>query len=308
MVVLVIGANGFVGRHLVAHLTAQGITVRGLVRSVDRARASLPRDIELQTGELGDPNAIARAARGVDAIVIAAGIRDDHAPLDTLKWTHVAGVENVIRAARFAKVPRLVHISGADCTLIHGSRVNWHEEKPLLGAPLGARAQTLLLGEELALSAADAQLHTVALRPAWLWPDRERLRKECTATGGLRLFGRGANLFASTHIDNLCHAAALALRADSDASGRAYFIADGEFQEAREFFTQLCSALGTGSVKPTWWQAWMSQLGNHPDRFERIRRAVPTMFDTQRAWTDLGWEPIRSVADGMARLRAASST
>ena len=63
--VLVTGATGRVGRHVVAGLRAAGVTVRALVRTPDLA--GLPPDVELVRGDLYDEDAVRRAAADVDA-------------------------------------------------------------------------------------------------------------------------------------------------------------------------------------------------------------------------------------------------
>ncbi|MFG1909059.1 NAD(P)H-binding protein [Kribbella sp. NPDC048928] len=63
--ILVTGATGRVGRHVVDGLRAAGVSVRALVRTPERA--DLPRDVELIQGDINDPGAVKRAADGVDA-------------------------------------------------------------------------------------------------------------------------------------------------------------------------------------------------------------------------------------------------
>lgn len=63
--ILVTGATGRVGRHVVDGLRAAGVSVRALVRTPERA--GLPRDVELIQGDINDPSAVQRAADGVDA-------------------------------------------------------------------------------------------------------------------------------------------------------------------------------------------------------------------------------------------------
>jgi uncharacterized protein (TIGR01777 family) len=73
-VVLISGATGFVGRALVAHLSASGYEVRRLVRG----RAGSPSDVpwDPASGELD-----ARAVEGINAVVHLAGEAIDH------RWT-----------------------------------------------------------------------------------------------------------------------------------------------------------------------------------------------------------------------------
>jgi len=63
--ILVTGASGRVGRHVVDGLRAAGVTVRALVRTPELA--GLPADVELVQGGIYDPDAVRRAAADVDA-------------------------------------------------------------------------------------------------------------------------------------------------------------------------------------------------------------------------------------------------
>jgi uncharacterized protein YbjT (DUF2867 family) len=81
LTILVVGATGSVGRHVVAEALAGGHRVRALVRNPARAR--LPSDVDLIAGDLTRPHSLAPAVDGVDAVVFthgsaggAAGARD----------------------------------------------------------------------------------------------------------------------------------------------------------------------------------------------------------------------------------------
>src|SRR2546430_15906364 len=73
MTVLVTGASGLVGSHVVEALVARGETVRALVRPASRA-AALRLGAEAGAGDVTDPAVWQRAAHGVRAIVHAAPI------------------------------------------------------------------------------------------------------------------------------------------------------------------------------------------------------------------------------------------
>ncbi|MFC0628645.1 NmrA family NAD(P)-binding protein [Kribbella deserti] len=62
--ILVTGATGNVGRHVVTGLLAAGVTVRALVRNP--ALAGLPVGVELVAGDLTDPASVAAASTGTD--------------------------------------------------------------------------------------------------------------------------------------------------------------------------------------------------------------------------------------------------
>lgn len=63
--ILVTGATGNVGRHVVAGLLEAGVGVRALVRQPKLA--ALPSEVELVVGDITDPEVVRKAAAGVDA-------------------------------------------------------------------------------------------------------------------------------------------------------------------------------------------------------------------------------------------------
>ncbi|HEX3813531.1 MAG TPA: NAD(P)H-binding protein [Mycobacteriales bacterium] len=96
--ILVTGATGNVGRHVVAGLREGGATVRALVR--DPERAALPADVHLVPGDLTDPDSVAAAADGADAAF--------------LLWPffNADGAEKAV-AALAGPVGRIVHLSAS---------------------------------------------------------------------------------------------------------------------------------------------------------------------------------------------------
>lgn len=105
--VLVTGGTGFLGRHLVHHLLGIGAKVRVLARGEDEALTGA--GAEVRAGSILDPQAVASAAKGCEAVVHCAGLvsRDpEHAA--RLYQLHVEGTRTVLTAAAEAGVGRLV--------------------------------------------------------------------------------------------------------------------------------------------------------------------------------------------------------
>ena len=60
--ILITGATGYIGRHLIARLVEQGERPRGLVRDIKRAESILPADkVELALGDTTQPASLAAA-------------------------------------------------------------------------------------------------------------------------------------------------------------------------------------------------------------------------------------------------------
>src|SRR3989449_11780462 len=109
MTVLVTGARGLVGSHVVEALVARGETVRALVRPASRAAAA-PLGAEAVAGDVTDPAVWQRAAHGVRAIVHAAAIVQRRASWERYVAVNVDATRLAVAAAR-AERARLVHIS-----------------------------------------------------------------------------------------------------------------------------------------------------------------------------------------------------
>lgn len=113
MRVAITGANGFVGRNLVALLLEDTAAsdVRAIVRDERRARAELPHGgLDVRMADVTDAETLRGALDGVDAVVhtVAIPTERSHAKLDDV---NVRGVENVVAEAERAHVGRIVHIS-----------------------------------------------------------------------------------------------------------------------------------------------------------------------------------------------------
>jgi nucleoside-diphosphate-sugar epimerase len=286
---LVTGATGFIGGAVVRSLEAAGHEVVAYVREGSDSRSL--QQVERIVGDLGDPNRLAVAAAGCDAMVHAAGIADPAADPDALGWVHIAGTENVINAARQAGCRRLIHISCADVTLYEGPRSFWNEEQAP-PRPFGELASSKLHAEELVRVSGRRGFRTTALRPALVWGpgDTTHLpawRAEADQ-GGIRIVGGGKKLMATT--------------------GNVYNVVDTELSVSRDFFTELSAALGWSaprSAGPYRW-AWISsRTGLSSLHLSRvIRRGHTSAFEMNRAKQDLGYEPVVTREQGMAELAA----
>lgn len=111
---LVTGATGFIGEQLVQALLAQGLPVRILVRSPQKAQALFgPRAaaVEMVAGDLGDAASLSRAAEGVEQVYHLASRISFQAPLAKMREINVEGTRRLMEACRKAGVRRVVHMS-----------------------------------------------------------------------------------------------------------------------------------------------------------------------------------------------------
>lgn len=113
--ILITGATGYIGRHLVLRLVAQGERPRCLVRDTQRAAKLLPADkVELVQGDTTQPSSLPTALKGIETVVHAAFITADHKQSagNNYAETNVQGTSYLVKAAKEADVKRIVEVSG----------------------------------------------------------------------------------------------------------------------------------------------------------------------------------------------------
>jgi dTDP-glucose 4,6-dehydratase len=123
--VLVTGAGGFIGSHLVEELVAQGASVRAFVRYNSRADPGLLRlldadalsRVEIMFGDLRDSQAVNASLRGVSHVFhLGALIAIPYSYLHPAEVaeTNLLGTLNVLMACREQGVERLIHTSSSE--------------------------------------------------------------------------------------------------------------------------------------------------------------------------------------------------
>ncbi|HVH67825.1 MAG TPA: NAD-dependent epimerase/dehydratase family protein [Gemmatimonadales bacterium] len=254
MSVLVTGASGLVGSHVVEALTARGEPVRALLRASPGRAASLRPGAEMVIGDVTDPAAWRTAARGVRAIVHAAAIVQRRGTWERCVAVNVDATRLAVGAAREAGA-RLVHISSV---AVYGGTAAYpaapeRRDEDYAFQPVAERdfyGRSKRMAEDVLREAATGgDLVAVALRPTVIYGERDRLFTP-RVLRALRLpfvpqIGSGTNRLSCVYAGNVAAAALAAL--DAPVQGfRAFNItSDGPpALTQREFFGAFAAALG----------------------------------------------------------------
>ena len=128
--ILVTGATGFLGKHLVAQLKVKepDARLRLLVRSAIQPKEDC---IEIAKGDITSRADVERAVDGAAELYHLAGIVDRNPPDPRpLYQTHVEGARNVCEAARQSKIEKLVVVSSSGTIAVSRTPILHTEQSP----------------------------------------------------------------------------------------------------------------------------------------------------------------------------------
>jgi len=246
MKLLVTGASGFLGRHIVAQAVRRGHDVRAQVRSASDISAlgwgNHPK-IEIVRVDLRSKAGLNGLVEGVDVVISNAACKAGDF------YTQFAGTvittENLLEAMAASGVKRLVSISTFsvyDCLRL-GDRGLLDEDAPLDDNPAGRDeyAQTKLVQEQLARGfAKEHEGKVTVVRPGVIYGKGNlytaRLGMELGPSRCL-LVGPGT-LLPITYVEN-CAQAILYAAEKENAVGQTYNIIDDKLPTHREYLNAL---------------------------------------------------------------------
>jgi len=318
--VLVTGATGFVGRHVVNSFGRRGHDVLALVRPAHAQDHSIwEGDVQVRTADLRTASGLADALRGVDAVVhLAAQVTGS----DEARFTGTAAAtEHLVDAMRSAGVRRLVVASSY-------AVYDWSRAGPAIAvdSPLEDQvyerdgyAVAKLWQERVVQRAAErGDIDLTVLRPGYVWGGDELVPGVGQTLGAVQLvFGPLAHP-PLTYVEN-CADAFVTATEDQRALGRTYNVVDAQavttWRYARDFMRlsgepvrclPVPYGLAYGLVRVVHFVARLV-LGHRmrlpsifiPRRFEaRFRPARHSRGELER---DLAWRPPHSYVESLHR-------
>jgi len=218
MRILVTGATGFVGSHLVRELCRQGNVCRCLVRNPDRLGelADLSGRVELFQGDVTDRKSLRNIARGIDVVYHLAAQRktlsENSSMRQRLVQINVLGTENILRECLSSSLQKFVHFSSTAAMGFCRDGVLGEDD---VGHPESAYGKSKLAGERLVQAyVKERHIPAVILRPCAVYgPGGQgvflklaRLAKQ----GMLVNIGRGKNYLSLIFVADVVRAAILA--------------------------------------------------------------------------------------------------
>ena len=318
--ILVTGGGGFLGWAVVQRLLEKGALVCSLSRRSYPLLAAAGGD--RVRGDIGDPEAVAAACRGVDTVFHIAAKAGVWGCASDFHRTNVVGTRNVIAACTAGSVETLVYTSSPSVVFDGKDMEGVDESVPYPDRYPAPYPQTKAQAEREVVTAAGTGLKTIVLRPHLIWGpgDNHLVPRIIGRARHLRRVGDGRNLVDTVYIDNAADAHILAaevLKTRPELSGRKYFISQGEPMPLWEMINAILEAAGLPPVRKSISLRTARRLGavmeilyrflrleNEPPmtRFVAEELATSHWFDIGAARRDLGYRPVVSTAEGLLRL------
>jgi 2-alkyl-3-oxoalkanoate reductase len=327
MNVLVTGATGFLGSHIVDACLAQGDRVRVLARaSSDLTYLRTLPGVEIVHGDLTSAASLAAATRGVEAIYHSAARVSDQGTRAEFHEANVAGTRHLMHAASASGVGRFVFVSSPSVVMDDSDQVDVDESTPYPRRFLNLYSETKAEAEQLVLAANRPGFVTTAIRPRAVWGPRDRtgwLPKLSSKiiSGRLPNLSGGKPILASLcYCENAALACLLAARS-SAAGGKAYFVTDDEKTDVWQFASTIIDMFGLPPIRRTVNPAPVRLIARLFDLVWKLpalaRRYPPPLsayavallsrtatYDISAARRDLGYQPRVDQATGLVQLKS----
>lgn len=317
--VLLTGASGFVGSHLLERLCAAGIPTVALVRRKDQQESLSARfpQAGTQLGSIDAPATVAAALRGVTHVVHCAGCTKALRTADFFTVNQL-GARHVVTAVneQAGQVRRLVHISSLAAVGPATSAAPAREDAS--PRPVSDYGRSKLAGEEEVRR--HCRTEWVILRPPGVYGprDREFLRLfKAVRAHACPSFGGGRQELSLVYVKDLVEIAVACLT-HPQAANQTYHVAADEVVTARGLAQGIARQMSVRTVPlPLPWavlwcvcvgQEVLSKLTRRASVLDRQKyaelRAAGWVSATGKLRQELGLTCATTLAEGLAQTLA----
>ncbi len=312
MKILVTGATGFMGQHLVRELLRRQYKVRVVTRNRGRAAAisSWQGKPELVEADITQRKTLVGIARGVTVVYHLAGMLGQQGAAASLYWRlHYTGTRNILEEACREKVVQFIHCSSAG---VLGPVASPPADESFPYTPSNTYERTKAAAEKLVLGYYQRhKLPLVIIRPEFVYGpgDLHVLGLfRAIQKGFFVILGSGNSLLHPTYIDDAIQGLLLCLHR-KDCTGEIFLIAGEKAVPVSELSSTIASELGVRPPfrMPLWLAKFIAMITDKlhlPCPLNQARLAFFTQnrsFDIGKAMTKLGYQPQFSLKEGVKK-------
>lgn len=294
MRILVTGASGFIGRHLVERLAREGHAVRALIHD-HSGPARWPASVDVARGDVRDAGAMKAATAGCEAVFHLAGkahaLTEVRGEEEAYRAVNVTGTRNVLEAAVAGGAKSFVFFSSVKAM---GEEAPECRDESSEARPLTAYGRSKLEAEKLVLECGRRTgLGATCLRLPLVYGvgNKGNLFRMIAAIdrGLFPPLPPVHNRRSLVHVTNVVDAAVLAVEKPA-AHGRCYIVTDGRPYSTCELYELICRALGKRIPRwsvPVGLLSAAARVGDLAGRV--LRRRMPFDSDTLAKLTGSAW-------------------
>ncbi|MBC7530441.1 MAG: SDR family NAD(P)-dependent oxidoreductase [Oligoflexus sp.] len=327
MNVLITGAAGFLGSHIVDRCLTHGDKVKVIVRKSSDLTylKTLGDKIEFIIGDLTDPTAVFKATDAIDILYHSAGRVTDYGTYADFHSANCLATHNLLEAARASHVKRFVFVSSPSIFADTSDHLNMDESAPYPRRFANYYAETKALSEQEVLKANSPGLVTCSLRPRGVWGPRDRSGfmpklMASIAKGKLRNLAPGKRVLVSLcHVENIAEAC-LAAAVSPNVARQAYFITDPEPIVLWDFLDEVAKLFDLppvrGSINPlllkvlieaieVLWKIPALKAKRSPpvSRYAAGLLTQHATYSIAKAQQDFGYKPVITTRQGLSELK-----
>jgi nucleoside-diphosphate-sugar epimerase len=321
MKVLVTGATGFLGSHLVSRLVQQDDEVRALARKTSKIDHLPQQGVEIVYGDLKDRTSLQRAVEGVDIVYHAGAAMSGS--WEEYEESTVKGTERMLELSLDAGVKRFVHISTIAVYRVYGLEKNSiiDENCPSEETPekVGPYARAKVEAEKRVWRFYEKGLPVVVIRPGIIYGPRGKILFPHLGfplkAGLFVIIGKGNHLLPLTYVDNTVDAILLVATRE-ESVGQAYHIVDDGEITQREYLKKYMAATHSKFITLSvpfsllLFSAILAEQlkklkalnkSSSLSRYSLVSKWTSLRFDASKAKKELGWRPKVSLEEGLKR-------
>lgn len=302
--VLVTGANGFVGAHLVEALLLRGYEVRAQVRRTSDLSFLKGLEPELVYADLRQPETLLEPVSDCQVIYHVGGITKARNPSDFYR-VNQKGTRNLLGAVAQANpnLERFVHISSQAATGPSRSNNPKSEDEP--PRPITDYGRSKLGGEKEVLKFQDRIPFTIIRPPAIYGPKDDDIFFffKSIKRGIKPLFGFGKAYVSLVYVKDLVEAIIVAAESELAAS-QTYFVADKRPYSWEEAFDIMAEVMGVRAKTVKIPKTVLFTVASLLELISKFTEKPPALSlhkskdmtrrywvcDVSKAKRDLGWE------------------
>jgi 2-alkyl-3-oxoalkanoate reductase len=245
--IIVDGAGGYVGGHVVQRLAGAGYRVRAVDMPDINLGNAAGEGVETASFDLTRPETLPPVLSGATAVVHCAAAFDLSLSYEALARVNVIGTRNLIKACQDSKIHRFIHISTGG---VYGSSRTWPVDETCPTMPMDAYAKSKLDAEKEVFKTGSS-LNATIFRPTVVYGPGGKYIAGAFYSFACILSERKIPLprinrgpvLNWVHVSDIAGAIEFALR-DDRTIGNVYNLAEKEMLEAGDFFEILKENFG----------------------------------------------------------------